>query len=56
MKQSKAFYLAELSVLRDKELSYAEALEIIHVLVHEEEMAKFSEEREEKNEEVNNNA
>lgn len=48
MKKSKAFYLAQLAVLRDKELTYAEALEIIHVLVHEEEMAKFSEAREEK--------
>ena len=48
MKKSKAFYMAQLAVLRDKELSFEEALEIIHVLVHEEKMAKFSEKREEK--------
>lgn len=53
MKKSKAFYLAEISVLQNEELTYEEKIEIVKLLAHEEDMARYSEKREEqKNEAV----
>lgn len=57
MKRSKVFYLAQISVLRDQELSYAEKLELIQELAQEEELAKSYEKlTEEKRKEKENDA
>lgn len=42
MKKSKLFFLAQISVLRDEELTYEEKLEIINVLIKEESLAKYT--------------
>lgn len=45
MKKSKMFYQAQLSVLRDKELSFEESLEIVKALMEVEDLEKYREKR-----------
>lgn len=51
MKKSEVFHKAQFAVLSYPELSFQETLEVLAVLMKEEELAKFSERREEKNNE-----
>lgn len=53
MKKSRAFYLAQIAVLRDGELTYDEILEILAVLMDAEDSAKFSEKLKEEREKTN---
>jgi hypothetical protein len=52
MKQSEAFHKAQLSVLNDPNITFEETLEILRVLMHEEDLALFSEKKEEKKNEA----
>lgn len=47
MKKSQVFYKAQLSVLNDRNITFAETLEILAVLMEEEKLAKFSEKQKE---------
>ena len=47
MKKSELFHKAQLSVLYDASLKAEEQLEILKLLIEDEELAKFQEEREE---------
>ena len=51
MKRSKAFYEAQISVLRNEELTFEEKLEIVAVLMDSEGTAKYSERLKEKTDE-----
>ena len=48
MKKSEAFYKAQLAVLNDPNITFEETLEVLAVLMDEEKMAKFGENRLEK--------
>lgn len=53
MKRSRVFYMAQISVLRDEELSWSEKLELIKVLAQEEEANRIYEKmKEEKGESI----
>lgn len=48
MKKSQAFYLAQLAVLRDASITFAEKLEILRVLADAEDLEKYREKQKEK--------
>ena len=52
MKKSKAFYEAQISVLRNEELTFEEKLEIVAFLMDAESTAKYSERLKEKTDEA----
>lgn len=47
MKKSEVYHKAQLSVMRDHNITYEEALEVLYILMKEEEWAKTIESRKE---------
>ena len=54
MKKSEAFYLAQIAVLHERNLSFRDTLEILRVLMSEEDVAKLIEKRQAEKEEQEN--
>lgn len=48
MEKSKAFHMAQLAVLNDPSITFEDTLAVLAILMHEEDLAKFTERKKEK--------